>query len=110
MCLGAEFSLLEKFQSTRLTSEEVCARLESLHGMHDQVKIVELRAGRFKEVSRKTSCGVVENGRKLYQCYGCRLIKRSGRAAVQDYLLDRVLRLPFFRQVLEVNRLACRRG
>src|SRR6516165_3972750 len=74
--------------------------------MHDQVKIVKLRAGRLKEVSRKASRGVVENGRKLCQCNGRRLIERSGRAAAQDYLLDRVLRLFFIRQAREANRLA----
>jgi hypothetical protein len=30
--------------------------------MHDQVKIVELRAGRLKEVGRKTARGAIENG------------------------------------------------
>src|SRR5438034_10064128 len=78
--------------------------------MHDQVKIVKLRAGRLKEVGRKTSRGVVENGRKLYQCNGRRLIERSGRAAEQDYLLDRVLWLFFFRQTREANCLARQRG
>jgi hypothetical protein len=78
--------------------------------MHDQVKIVKLRAGRLKEVSRKTSRGVVENGKKLCQCNGRCLIERSGRAAPQDYLLDRVLRLFFFRLVREVNCLARQSG
>src|SRR6266478_7792958 len=64
--------------------------------MHDQIKIVKLPAGRLKEVSRKTSRGVVENGRKLCQCNRCRVIERSGRAAAQDYLLGCVLRLFFF--------------
>src|ERR1019366_7682711 len=78
--------------------------------MHDQVKIVKLRAWRLKEVSRKTSRGVVENGRKLCQRNGCRLIERSGRTAAQDYLLNRVLRLFFFRQSREANCLARQRG
>src|SRR5215467_2828768 len=78
--------------------------------MHDQVKIVKLRAGKLKEVRRKTSRGVVENGRKLCQCDGCRLIERSGRAAAQDHLLDRVLRLFFFRQGGEANCLARQNG
>src|SRR5207247_9855020 len=78
--------------------------------MHDQVKIVKLRAGRLKEVGRKTSRGVVENGRKLCQCNGRRLIERSGRAAAQDYLLDRVLWLLFFRQTRKANCLARQRG
>src|SRR5260370_38365604 len=78
--------------------------------MHDEVKIVKLRAGRLKEVSQKTSrCGV-ENGRKLRQCNGRRLIERSGRAAAQDYLFDRVLRLFFFRQAREANCLARQSG
>src|SRR5262249_3119922 len=63
--------------------------------MHDQVKIIELRARRLKEVSRKTSRGVVENSRKLYECYGCRIIKPSGRAAAQNYLPGWFLRFPF---------------
>src|SRR5437879_12556543 len=71
--------------------------------MHDQIKIVKLRAGRLKKISRKTSRGVVESGRKLCQCNGCRLIECSGRAATQDYLLGRVLRLVFFRQGTEAN-------
>src|ERR1035438_6303012 len=71
--------------------------------MHDQVKIVELCAEGIKKVSRKTSRGAIQNGRELCQCYGCRLIERSGRAAAQDYLLDRVLRLVFFLQALQFN-------
>src|ERR1017187_2372178 len=110
MGLGAERPLLQKLQDVLLTSEEVSARLEPLHRMHDQVKIVELLAGRLKEVSRKTSRGVVQNRRKLCQCNGCRLIERSGRAAAQDYLLDRVHRLFFFRRALQLNLLACRSG
>src|SRR5205823_5108871 len=76
--------------------------------MHDQVEIVKLRAGRLKEVSRKTSRGVVENGRKLCQGDGCRLIERSGRAATQDHLLNRVLREFFFWPAREANCLALR--
>src|ERR1035437_552822 len=110
MGLGAEFPLLHKFQSVPLPHEEVSARLEPLHRMHDQVKIVELCAGRLKEVSLKTSRGVVENGRKLCQCNGCRLIERSGRAAAQDYLLGRGLRLFFFRHAREANCLARQSG
>src|SRR5438552_5986018 len=60
--------------------------------MHDHIEIVKLRARKLEEVSRKTSRGVVESGRKLCQCNGCRLIECSGRAATQDYLLGRVLR------------------
>src|SRR5690242_9882319 len=71
--------------------------------MRDQVKIVKLRAGRLKEVSRKTSRGVVENGRKLCQCNGGCFIERPSRAAAQDYLLDRVLWLFFFRQAWEAH-------
>ena len=78
--------------------------------MHDQVKIVKLRAGRLKEVSRKTARGAVENDRKLCQRNGRRLIERSGRAATQDYLLGRVLRLLFFLQAQEANCLARRSG
>src|SRR4249920_909749 len=78
--------------------------------MRDQVKIVKLRTGRLKEVSRKTSGHVVENGRKLRKCNGRRFIKRSGRAAAQDYLLDRVLRLFFFRQARKTNCLARQSG
>src|ERR1700686_1996310 len=110
MGLSAKFSGLQKFQRVLLTPEEVSARLEPLHRMHDQVKIVELRAARLKEVSRKTSRGVVENGSKLCQCNGCGLIEGSGRAAAQDHLLDRVLRLFFFRQALQLNLLARRSG
>src|SRR5437870_7664581 len=76
--------------------------------MHDQVKIVELYAEGIKKVSRKTSRGAIENGGELVQCNGCSLIERSGRAAAQNHLLDRVLRLFFFRQSLEANCLACR--
>src|SRR5947207_15904036 len=71
--------------------------------MHDHIEIVKLRARKLEEVSRKTSRGVVESGRKLCQCNGCRLIECSGRAATQDYLLGRVLRLVFFRQATEAN-------
>src|SRR5437660_6747904 len=71
--------------------------------MHDHIEIVKLRARKLEEVSRKTSRGVVESGRKLCQCNGCRLIECSGRAATQDYLLGRVLRLVFFRQGTEAN-------
>src|SRR5437773_10321967 len=78
--------------------------------MHDQVKVVKLRAGRLKEVSRKTSRGVVENCRKLCQCNGRPLIERSGRDATQDYLLDRVLRLFFFRQARAANCPASQSG
>src|SRR5208282_2139545 len=78
--------------------------------MYDQVKIVELRARRLKEVSRKSARGVVQNRGKFCQCDGCRLIERSGRAAAQDHLLDRVLQLFFFRQALEANCLARRSG
>src|ERR1700680_1599581 len=110
MGLSAKFSGLQKFQRVLLTPEEVSARLEPLHRMHDQVKIVELRAARLKEGRRKTSGGVVENGSKLCQCNGCGLIEGSGRAAAQDHLLDRVLRLFFFRQALQLNLLARRSG
>src|SRR5258707_9992177 len=78
--------------------------------MHDQIKIVKLPAGRLKEVSRKTSRGVVENGRKLCQCNRCRVIERSGRAAAQDYLLGCVLRLFFFLRAREANCLARQSG
>src|SRR5207248_180023 len=61
-------------------------------------------------VSRETSRGMVENGRKLCQREGCRLIERSARAAAQDYLLDRVLRLFSFRQAREANCLVRQRG
>ncbi len=71
--------------------------------MHDQVKIVKLRARRLKEVRRKTSRGAIENGGELCQCDGCRLVECSGRAAAQDHPLDRVLRPFFFRQSLEAN-------
>src|ERR1700690_480786 len=108
MGLGAESPLLQELQGVPLTLEEVSTRLESLHRIHDQVKIVELGAGRLKEVSRKTSHGVVENGRELCQCNRCRLIEGSGRAAAQDYLLDRVFRLFFFQYPRQVNCLACR--
>src|SRR4029077_4797794 len=110
MGLGAEFPLLQKLQGVVLTPEEVSALLEPLHRMHDQVKIVKMRAGRLKEVSRKTSRGVVENGRKLCQRNGRGLIERSGRAATQDYLLDRILRFFFFRQPLEASCLARQSG
>src|SRR5271157_1996305 len=110
MGLSAKFSGLQTFQSVLLTSEEVSARREPLHRMHDQVKIVKLHAGGLKEVSRKTSCGVVENGRKLCQRNGCRLIERSGRAAAQDHLLDRVLRQFSFRQAMQLNFFARRSG
>ena len=46
--------------------------------MHDQVKIVELRTGRFEEISGKTSRGAVENRGELRQCNGCCLIELSG--------------------------------
>src|SRR5437660_1799157 len=105
--LGAEFPLLQKLQRVALTPEEVSARLERLHRMHDQVKIVELRTGRLKEVSRKTSCGAIEDRGQLCQCDGCGLVERSGRAAAQDHLLNRILRLFFFREWLEANFLAC---
>src|ERR1035441_6020764 len=59
---GAEFSCLQKFQSVPLTPEEVSAGFEPLDRMHDQVKIVELRAGRLKRVSWKASRGAVKNG------------------------------------------------
>src|SRR5271170_816865 len=108
--LGAEVPLLQKLQCLLLTPEEISTWLEPLYRMHDQVQIVELRAGRLKEVCWKTSRGVIENGRKLCQSNGCRLIERSGRAAAQDYLLDRVLRLFFFQQSREANCLACRSG
>jgi len=62
MSLGAEFTLLQELQGVVLTPEEVCARLELLHRMHDQVKIVKLRTGRLKEVSGKTARGAIENG------------------------------------------------
>src|SRR5260370_19819739 len=78
--------------------------------MHDNIKIVELCAGKLKEVSRKTSRGVVENGRKLCECNGCSLIEGSGRTATQDYLLDRVLRLFIFRQARKANCLARHSG
>src|SRR5580704_13632411 len=76
--------------------------------MRDQVKIVELRARRLQEVSRKTARGAVQNGFELPQRYGCRLIEPSGRAAAQDHLLDRVLRPFCFRQWQETNWLAAR--
>src|SRR5271163_4133052 len=107
MGLGAEFPLLQKLQGVLLTPEKISARLEPLHRMHDQVKLVELLAGGLKEVSWKTWRGAVENGRKLCQRYGCRLIERSGRAAAQDHLLNRVLRLFFFRQSREAKCLPC---
>src|SRR5580658_5138393 len=77
--------------------------------MHDQVKIVELLAGRPKKISREASRGVVENHRNLRQRDGCRRIERSRRAASQDYLLNRVLRLFFFRQSREADCLARQR-
>src|SRR5258707_7030385 len=66
MGLGTEFPLFQNLQGVELTPDEVCARLESLHRMHDQVEIVKLPmpARRLKEVSRKTSRGIVEKDRK----------------------------------------------
>jgi hypothetical protein len=52
---------LQKLEGVSLTPEEVSARLQPMHRMDDQVKVVELCAGRLKEVSRKTSRGAVEN-------------------------------------------------
>src|SRR5260370_25360175 len=78
--------------------------------MHDQVKIFELYAEGIKKVSRKTSRGAIENGGELVQCNRCSLIDRSGRAAAQNHLLDRVLRLFFFRQALQLNFLARQSG
>src|SRR6266849_5050959 len=78
--------------------------------MHDQVKIVQLRTWRLKKVSRKTARGAIENGRELVQRNSFSLIELSGRAAAQDHLLDRILRLFFFWQSLEGNCLACRSG
>src|SRR5215471_2876834 len=78
--------------------------------MHYQIKIVELRAGKLKEVSRKTSRGAFENRCKLYLRNVCSFIECSGRAAAQDYLLNRVRRLLFFRQAREANCLARQRG
>jgi hypothetical protein len=63
--------------------EEVGTCLKRLHRMHDQVKIVELRAGRLKKVTRKTLGGAGENGGELCQCDACRLVECSGRAAPQ---------------------------
>ena len=60
--LGAEFPCLQKLQGVLLTPEEVSTRLEPLYRMHDQVKIVELRAGGLKEVGRKTARGATDNG------------------------------------------------
>src|SRR5882724_4725334 len=79
MGLGTEFPLFQNLQGVELTPDEVCARLESLHRMHDQVEIVKLPmpSRRLKEVSRKTSRGIVENRRKLCQRNGRRLIERS---------------------------------
>src|SRR2546429_1096272 len=78
--------------------------------MHDQVKIVKLRAWRLKEVSRKTPRGGVENGSKLCQCNGCRLIKRSGRTAAQDHLLNCIFGLFLFRQARKANCLVRQSG
>src|SRR5271169_4180688 len=60
--LGAEFPFFQKLQGVALATEEVSTRLEPLHRMHDQVKVVELRTVRLKKVSRQTSRGAVENG------------------------------------------------
>src|SRR6516164_10922888 len=95
--LSAELSFLQKVQRILLPLKEVSTRLEPLHRMHDQVKIVELLAGRL-EVSRKASRGRIQNGRELCQSNRRRPVERSGRAAAQDYLLDYVLRLFFDRQ------------
>src|SRR5229473_319912 len=108
--LGAKYSSLQKLQGLLLTPKEVSTRLEPLYRMHDQVKVVQLRAWRLKKVSRKTARGAIENGRELVQRNSFSLIELSGRAAAQDHLLDRVLRLFFFRQSLEANCLACRGG
>jgi hypothetical protein len=43
--LGAEFPCLQELHGVLLASEEVSTLLEPLYRMHDQVKIVELRAG-----------------------------------------------------------------
>src|SRR6266404_6914915 len=110
MGLGTEFALIQKFQCVLVAAEEVCCRPEPLHCMHDQVKIIKLSARRLEEVSRKTSRRIVENGRKLWQCNGSCLIESSGRAAAQDYLLGRVLRLVCFRQTWEANGLSCQNG
>src|SRR5271157_2561227 len=59
---GPKFPFLQKLQGLPLKVEEVGTRLERLHRMHDQIKIVELRAGRLEKVSRKTLGGAVENG------------------------------------------------
>src|SRR5207245_755748 len=56
------------------------------------------------------SRGAIEDGGEFCQCDGCRLVERSGRAAAQDYLLGRVLRLFFFLQVPQFNFLARRSG
>src|ERR1700677_627912 len=96
--LGAELSRLQKFQGVLGTPEEVSTRREILHRMHDQVKIIKLPSGRFKEVGWKTSSGTIENDGKLCQRDGCCFVEASRRTTAQDHLFDRVLRLYFFRQ------------
>jgi hypothetical protein len=76
--------------------------------MYDQVEIVELCAARLKEVSGKTLSGALKNGCELRQCDGCRPIEHSGRAAAEDNLLDRIVRLIFFLGRRQANYLADR--
>src|SRR5437764_3183003 len=71
--------------------------------MDDQVKIIQLRAGRLKKIGRKPSRGILENVRELVQCDGCCIIERTGRSTAEDHLLDRVLRHFYLRHAREAN-------
>src|SRR5215470_6134793 len=96
VCLGPKLPRVQKLQGVPTTPEEVRARLEPLHGMRDQVKVIQLGAGGLEEVSRKTSRGANDYGGKLRERNECCPVEPSGRAASQDHLLDGVLRLFFF--------------
>ena len=88
--------------------KDVSAGLQSFHGIHDQIDVIELRADRVKEVSRYSARRPVQDGGELHESDWC-MSKSAARASTEDHLLDRVAGDFRIRQWLELSDLSRRR-
>ena len=71
--------------------EEVGSGLQSFHGIHSQIELVELRSRGIEEIGADAARGPVEHGGELRQ--GDRGAgKPAAGASPQDDLFDRVAR------------------
>src|SRR6266849_6549471 len=89
--LAAKISRLQLFERLPGRVVVICAGLESLDRVHNQVELVEIFSARRTEISRDAARGPVENRREL--CEGDRIPPElASRTPPQDHVLQRVAR------------------